>query len=106
MSIHEAQDQFFGACHREWNHSTFPDKTLAVKNFPEPRNAKDVQSFLSLTGYFRKYVASYAAIAKPLSDLLNDSTPFKFGPEQKGAFQQSKLELHTDACKSGFGAIL
>ena len=35
-----------------------PDETLAVKNFPEPRNAKDVQSFLGLTGYFRKYIAS------------------------------------------------
>ena len=101
-----------------------PDKTLAIKNFPEPRNANDVQSFLGLTGYFRKYIASYAVIAKPLSDLLRDSTPFKFGLEQKAAFQQlnnisakkkpvfhlyrqgSKLELHTNACNSGFGAIL
>ena len=55
--------------------------------------------------------------------LLPDSTSFKFGPEQKAAFQQlkdhlaeepvlhlyrqiSKLELHTCACKLGFGAIL
>ena len=66
------------------------DKTLAVKKFPETRNAKDVQSFLGLTGYFRKYIVSYAAIAKPLSDLLRDSTPFKFGPQQKAAFQQLK----------------
>ena len=51
---------------------------------------KDVHSFLSLTGYFQIYTASCAAIAKPLSDLLRDSIPFKFGPEQNAAFQQLK----------------
>ena len=99
------------------------EKTLAVQNFPEPKNAKDVQSFLGLTGYFRKFISSYAIIARPLSDLLRGSTPFRFGPEQKNAFQRLKdllatkpvltlyrpgadLELHTDASKLGLGAIL
>jgi len=100
-----------------------PEKTLAVQNFPEPKNAKQVQSFLGLTGYFRKFIPSYAVHARPLSDLLRKSTPFCFGPEQKQAFQRlkeiisqkpvlhlykqgAKLELYTDACKLGFGAIL
>lgn len=99
------------------------EKTMAVRKFPEPKNAKEVQSFLGLSGYFRKYIFSYAIIAKPLSDLLRASTPFKFEQEQKLAFQQlkdilckepvlhlfkqgAKLELHTDASKLGFGAIL
>lgn len=99
------------------------EKTRAVQQFPEPKNAKQVQSFLGLTGYFRKYIRSYATIARPLSDLLRASTPFKFEHEQKAAFQKlkdilcnepvlhlfkqgAKLELHTDASKLGFGAIL
>lgn len=99
------------------------EKTEAVQKFPEPKNAKDVQSFLGLTGYFRKFVSSYATIAKPLSDLLRTSMPFKFEQEQKLAFQRlkdilcnepvlhlfkqgSQLELHTDASKLGYGGIL
>ncbi|GFW97600.1 transposon Tf2-11 polyprotein [Trichonephila clavipes] len=99
------------------------EKTVAVCNFPEPKNAKDVQSFLGLTGYFKKYIPSYAMIARPLSDLLRGTNPFEFGYAQKVAFQNlknalssepvlhlfkegAKLELHTDACKLGLGAVL
>ncbi|GFV47822.1 retrovirus-related Pol polyprotein from transposon 17.6 [Trichonephila clavipes] len=99
------------------------EKTVAVCNFPEPKNVKDVQSFLGLTGYFGKYIPSYAMIARPLSDLLRGTNPFVFGHAQKVAFQNlknalssepvlhlfkggAKLELHTDACKLGLGAVL
>ncbi|GFX89410.1 transposon Ty3-I Gag-Pol polyprotein [Trichonephila clavipes] len=44
-------------------------KTLAVRKFPEPTAIKQVQSFLGLTGYFRKYIKDYSTIAKPLSEL-------------------------------------
>jgi len=47
-----------------------PDKSQAVVSFPEPKSLKDVQSFLGLTGYFRKFIANYSTIAKPLSSLL------------------------------------
>ncbi|GFT71756.1 retrovirus-related Pol polyprotein from transposon 17.6 [Trichonephila clavipes] len=99
------------------------DKTKAVLNFPEPKNVKQVQSFLGLSGYVRKFIQNYSIIAKPLSDLLRDNAVFHFGPEQQIAFQTlreklsenpvlhifkqgAKLELHTDASKFGYGAIL
>ncbi|GFV11135.1 transposon Tf2-8 polyprotein [Trichonephila clavipes] len=99
------------------------EKTVSVCNFPEPKNAKDVQSFLWLTGYFRKYIPFYAMIARLLSDLLRGTNPFEFGHAQKIAFQNlknalssepilhlfkegAKLELHTDASKLGLGAVL
>ncbi|GFX39222.1 retrovirus-related Pol polyprotein from transposon 17.6 [Trichonephila clavipes] len=101
-----------------------PTKTLAVRKFPEPTTIKQVQSFLGLTGYFRKYIKDYSKIAKPLSDLTRKENLFVFflGTQQKEAFQKlkkimsegpilhlykygRKTELHTDACKQGFGAI-
>ncbi|GBM12163.1 Retrovirus-related Pol polyprotein from transposon 17.6 [Araneus ventricosus] len=99
------------------------DKTAAVQNFPEPKSIKQVQSFLGLTDYFRKFIQNYALIAKPLSDLLRDNTVFYFGPEQQSAFQTLnqklsenpvlhifkqgvKLESHTDASKFGHDVIL
>ena len=39
---------------------------LAVLNFPESNLLKAVQSFLGLSGYFRKFIEFYAIKAKPL----------------------------------------
>ncbi|GFW10487.1 retrovirus-related Pol polyprotein from transposon 297 [Trichonephila clavipes] len=55
-----------------------PTKTLAVRKFPEPTTIKQVQSFLGLTGYFRKYIKHYSKIAKPLSDLTRKENLFVF----------------------------
>ncbi|GBM35268.1 Retrovirus-related Pol polyprotein from transposon opus [Araneus ventricosus] len=58
-------------------------KTLAVRKFPETATVKQVQSFLVLTGYFRKYIKDYSNIAKPLSDLTRKQNPFVFGTLHK-----------------------
>jgi Reverse transcriptase (RNA-dependent DNA polymerase). len=98
-------------------------KVKAVVKFPDPKCARDIQSFLGLAGYFRKFVLGYAKIARPLSNLLRKNVKFDFGEEEKRAFvalknklitlpilqlykQDAETELHTDASKHGFGAIL
>ena len=45
-----------------------PDPALvkAVAEFPQPQTIKDVQSFLSLSGYYRRFIKDYAKIAEPL----------------------------------------
>lgn len=37
-----------------------PSKVKAVKNYPMPRNVKDVQSFIGLAGYYRKFSEDFA----------------------------------------------
>lgn len=98
-------------------------KTLTVMNFPVPVNVKQVQSFLGLTSYFRKFIPQYSLIARPLSNLLKEKVKFQFDEEQRQAFQHLKTilsqdsvlklyrigvetELHTDASSQGYGAIL
>ncbi|GFX83534.1 retrovirus-related Pol polyprotein from transposon 17.6 [Trichonephila clavipes] len=100
-----------------------PSKTQAVQNFPQPQTPRQLQSFIGLTSYFRKFIPNYARIARPLSDLLRDNVKFKFGPTEIASFQELKnilsenpvlhvfqqgypLELHTDASSLGFGAVL
>lgn len=51
-------------------------KLAAVQQFPMPKTVKALQSFLGLTGYFRRFVHSYAQIARPLSDLLKQDVSF------------------------------
>ncbi|GFW51255.1 retrovirus-related Pol polyprotein from transposon 297 [Trichonephila clavipes] len=72
------------------NNKLFPSllKTKSVVNYPEPKTTKEVQRFLGLTGYFRKFIPAYSVIAKPLSDLLRKDTPFNFDVKQKASFDE------------------
>lgn len=107
-----------GGCYR-----IAPSKLRSVQLFPEPKNVKQLQRFLGLTSYFRKFIAGYATISKPLTSLLQKGVEFVFGEEQRSSFDELKrclvtdpvlqiydesaeTELHTDASKYGYGAVL
>ncbi|XP_043462406.1 uncharacterized protein LOC122498643 [Leptopilina heterotoma] len=60
-----------------------PNKVKAVVNYPEPKSLKDIQSFLGLTGYFRKFIENYSFIARPLSDLLRKDKEFSFNTNKR-----------------------
>lgn len=94
-----------------------------VVDFPVPRNAREEQSFLGMCSYFRRFVAGFSMVAKPLFDLLKKDAKFEFGEDQFKAFETLKLklikspvlsiyslndetELHCDASKLRFGAVL
>ncbi|GFT77971.1 retrovirus-related Pol polyprotein from transposon 17.6 [Trichonephila clavipes] len=100
-----------------------PSETKSVVNYPEPKTTKEVQRFLGLSGYFRKFIPAYSVIAKPLSDLLRKDTSFNFDVKQKASFDELKrllcqkpvlgiyrqnceTEIHTDASIDGLAAVL
>ncbi|GBN29181.1 hypothetical protein AVEN_45866-1 [Araneus ventricosus] len=82
--------EFLGYLIEEGTIRLSPSKTTAVQNFPQPKNVKQMQSFLGLTEYFRKFVPSYSKIAKPLSDMLRNDAKFEFRPMQRQAFDRLK----------------
>lgn len=100
-----------------------PRKVEAVSNFPEPKTRKQIQRFLGLTGYFRRFIPSYTEITYPLSRLLRKNTPLVIDNSVKEAIIQLKTlmttepilcifdpdldcELHTDASQVGIGSLL
>ncbi|KAL0173003.1 hypothetical protein M9458_033314, partial [Cirrhinus mrigala] len=46
-----------------------PSKIEAVTKWPMPANLKALQSFLGFCGYYRRFIANYSAIVRPLTDL-------------------------------------
>lgn len=114
---------FLGHILQDGTVSPSEDKTAAVREYPQPRNVKQIQAFLGLAGFFRKFVPGFSAVAKPLTDLTKKDEPFMFGSKQVMAFEALKsalvsepvlqlyspdleTELHTDASISGYGAAL
>lgn len=65
----------------------------AVKNFLVPKKLIEVQRFLGLTNYFRKFIKDYARITRPLHCLLRKSASFLFDEECQTAFETLKKEL-------------
>jgi hypothetical protein len=96
---------------------------VAIKNFPEPKNTHEIQRFLGLVSYFRKFIADFAKIANPLYSLLKKNSEYKFNNDCLESFNKLKdalvsypilqlydpnkeTELHTDASAVAIAAIL
>ena len=111
-------------------------KVAAVDRWPTPTTQKEVEQFLGLAGYYRRFIAGFSKIASPLSELCGtlkaakggaQRTPpkkrFEWGDEQQQAFEQLKAAVasapclaipdpkrefivHTDASGYATGAVL
>jgi len=99
-----------------------PAKIQAVADWPQPRSARAIRGFLSLAGYYRKFVREFGSIAAPLTALLRKDG-FSWTPEAAAAFTALKTAVTTapvlvlpdfastfvvecDASTYGFGAVL
>lgn len=51
-----------------------PAKIKAIVAYPRPQDLRGLRSFLGMANYFRKFIARYSMIAKPLTDLLKKNT--------------------------------
>jgi hypothetical protein len=113
-------------------HGIKPDPALisAIKEFPQPRKSKDVQAFLGLTGYYRRFIQNYAKIAEPLLKQIrniknerNTNHHIIWNEECTESFETLKQKLisspimntpnfqhpfilELDACAYGLGAVL
>jgi hypothetical protein len=54
--------------------ATDPDKISAIVNWDTPTTAKELQSFMGLAGYYRRFVPGFSQIAAPLHRLTTTST--------------------------------
>eukprot|EP00731_Ephydatia_muelleri_P033930 Em0042g9a len=103
--------------------ATDPSKTEAVSKWPIPQNRKEVQQFLGLANYYRRFVKDFALISKLLQRLTEKNAPFEWTIGCQNAFDELRKRLvsspvlaypdyerrfilDTDASDVGIGAVL
>ena len=62
-------------------------------NLPTPKCVKDIQSFLGHTGFYRRFIRDFSAIARPLCNLLAKDVPFAWSQACEDAFEKLKTML-------------
>lgn len=74
---------------------TDPKKTECISRYPQPQNVKQVQSFMGLCNYYRRYIDDYAGLARPLYDLCKKDEAFLWSEQCENAFREFKKRLST-----------
>ena len=67
-----------------------PEKVESILKFPEPRNIKQLQSFLGLCNFYRKFQKNYAHITSKLSVVLQKNKQWKWGERERDVFNEIK----------------
>lgn len=65
----------------------------AVKEFPVPKNVKQLQRFLGLCVYYRRFVQGFAKIAAPLYNLVKKDTLDKWDKPCEDTFDTLKTKF-------------
>jgi hypothetical protein len=103
--------------------SADPKKVIAVREFPPPCNVKELQSFLGLASYYRRFISGFSLVAHPLFVLTRKNVEFEWNAACQTAFEELKdsltqapvlafplfdrgFTLDTDASGIGLGAVL
>ena len=98
-------------------------KVKALASWPRLTTVTEVQSFLGLANYYRRFIRDFARISAPLSELTKKGVPFEWGGGQENSFQELKTAVQSapilqladpskpyivtcDASDIGIGAVL
>jgi hypothetical protein len=100
-----------------------PSKVKDVLNWMPPMTALEIQSFLGLTGYYRRFIKDFYKIAKPMTKLLEKNKAFEWTAECQANFEElrkrlssalvlvlpdltTKFDIYCDASCRGLGYVL
>ena len=96
-------------------------KTQAIDSWVVPKSKQELQSFLGLASYYRRFIQGFARMSKPVTDLTK-GVPFVRTNESKNALENLRksvasatvlnqfdpkkpVMISTDACRFAAGAL-
>ena len=82
--------QYLGHIQSATGIQPLPSKTHAIQHMQPPTTPKQVQAFLGLVGYYRKFIKGFTKIAKPLTLLTCQQVKFDWTPLHHTAFLSLK----------------
>ena len=100
-----------------------PDKVKAIMRIAEPKNRKELRSFIGIVNYYRDMWIRRSHVLAPLASLTSKKTKWEWGPQQSAAFATAKkiiarevllaypdfskkFVIHTDASHYQLGAVI
>jgi hypothetical protein len=100
-----------------------PVKVTTVANWKRPASVIEIQSFLGLVGYYKRFIEGFSKIARPMTILLQKDKKFEWTNTCERSFCELKRRLTTapvlvmsdihkdftiyyDASRQGLGCVL
>ncbi|WVZ63858.1 hypothetical protein U9M48_013456 [Paspalum notatum var. saurae] len=102
-----------------------PTKVEVVLNWKQPETVTEIQSFLSLAGYYHRFIKDFSKTAKPMTSLTKKNAKYLWSPKCEEAFQTLKklltyapapvlaqpdvtkpFDVYSDASGNGLGCVL
>jgi hypothetical protein len=103
--------------------SVDPGKVKDVLNWVPPATVSEIQSFLGLAGYYRRFIKDFSKIAKAMTKLLEKNKAFEWTKDCQASFEElkkrltsspvlvlpdltNKFDIYCDASRQGLGCVL
>ena len=100
-----------------------PKKVQSIKNWPNPKSPKELQSFLGAVNYLSKFIPELSSLRSPLQGLVKKDSEYLWTGTHEQAFQRIKsavcestllsyydktkpIFIEVDASGQGLGAVL
>jgi hypothetical protein len=81
---------FFGHIISKGDISVDRSKVQVVLSWNAPTSVSDIQSFLGLVGYYRRFIKRFLKISKPMTELLEKDKKFEWMPTCEASFKELK----------------
>jgi hypothetical protein len=121
--FHRTEVEFLGNIISTEGFRPDPKKTKSITDWPTPTTVKEVQAFLGLANYNRKFIQGFSSIAAPLTTLTKKDRPYEWTEACQKAFDTVKqrmadagelkmfdpelpVQVETDASDLAIGACL
>jgi len=99
------------------------NKVQAIQDWPRPRSVKEIQQFLGLANFYRRFIKNFSELAQPLTNLTRKNVAFNWTDSQENSFNLLKnafcsapvliipdpskpFIVETDASNFAIGAVL